>query len=320
VDYRRFLQQPEQRLAPVVGGHAWLTDRRVRVEGGTWEGDGWWRVQVQGRTARPIAAATAEAIAGATARLPRTRGHVLRTRQGLALVDGQAGCQPVDLPPAGDEPPLLAPLTARRWPIGDLLLWDQLEWEGEVEETARRALEDRTGLAAVKGAPSSLRAAFAYSAVEAASRAQDIAAQPGEVKRWVGEIADAGHARAELALRALAAERQLWANRQRTIQYRIQHRPWPAAPAVDLETEVEETLRAADARYLGLRRLGGGTVEVRWMFQGQRLISLVAEQGLGVIDSGLCLSGEDALLTLDSLPGVVRQAMDDDVLVITSHD
>ena len=39
------------------------------------------------------------------------------------------------------------------------------------------------------------------------------------------------------------------------------------------------------------------------MFQGQRLISLVAEQGLRVIDSGLCLSGEDDLLTLDSLPG-----------------
>jgi hypothetical protein len=83
---------------------------------------------------------------------------------------------------------------------------------------------------------------------------------------------------------------------------------------------VEETLRAADARYLSLRRLGGGTVEVRWQFRGQRLISVVTEQGLGVIDSGLCLSGEDALLTLDSLPGVVRQAMDDDVLVITRHD
>ena len=131
-------------------------------------------------------------------------------------MDGQAGCRPLDLAPAGDEPPLLAPLTARRWPIGDLLLWDQLEWEGEVEETARRALEDRAGLAAVKGVPASLRAAFAFSAVEAASRALDIAAQPGEVRRWVGEIADQGYARAEVALRALAGERPLWANRQRS--------------------------------------------------------------------------------------------------------
>jgi hypothetical protein len=315
MDYRRFLQQPEARLAPVVGGHVWLTDRRVRVEGTTVE-DGWWRVEVQGRTARPIGPAAGEAIAEAIARLPRAQGHLLRTRQGLALVDDQAGCQVVDLTPAGDEPSLLAPLTARRWPIGDLLLWDQLEWEGEVEETARRALEEQAGLAAVKGAPSSLRAAFAYSVVEAASRSLEIAAQPGEVKRWVGEIAEQGHARAEEALRALAAERQLWANRQRTIQYR----PAPAAPAVDLETRVEETLRVADARFLSLRRLGGGTVEVRWMFRGQRLSSVVVEDGLSVIDSGLCLSGEDSLLTLDSLPGVVRQAMDDDVLVITRHD
>jgi hypothetical protein len=315
VDYRRFLKQPEERLAPVVGGHAWLTDRRVRIEGVQME-DGWWRLQVHGRTARPIAAASAEAISEAIARLPREQGHVLRTRQGLALVDGHAGCRPLDLTPAGDEPPLLAPLSARRWPTGDLLLWDQLEWEGEVEETARQALEDRNGLAAVKGAPASLRAAFAFSAVEGASRTLNIAAQPGEVKRWVGEIADEGHPRAEVALRALAGERAMYANRQRPIRYR----PAPAPPAVDVETEVEQTLRAAGARYLSLRRLGGGTAEVRWMFQGQRLISLVAEQGLRIIDSGLCLSGEDDLLTLDSLPGVVRQAIEDEVLVITRHE
>jgi hypothetical protein len=317
VDHRRFLQRTEEGIAPVVGGFAWLADRRVRLEGGGAEIPvGWWRVRVRGRVGEAVAPATAEEVTAALARLPRQRGHLVRGRQGLALVDGQADCSPIDLAPADEDPPLLAPACARRWPTGDLLLWDQLEWEGETEETARRALEDRTGLAAVKGVSAALRAAFALATVEAASRALAIPVQPAEVRRWVGEIADGGYARAEVALRALAAERALWTARPA----RRAGRPASPARPTDVEAEVEQALQAAGARLLGLRRQGGGTIEVRWMFRSQRLISLVAEQGLRVIDAGLCLSGEDDLVTLDSLPGVVRQAMDEDALVITRHD
>ncbi len=314
MDYRRFLKQPEERLAPVVGGHAWLTDRRVRIEGEV--ADGWWRVQVQGRTGKPIAAATAEAISETIARLPRAQGHLLRTRQGLALVDGQAGCRPLELAAAGDEPPLLAPLNARRWPIGDLLLWEELAWEGEVEETARRALEDRVGLAAVKGAPASLRAAFAFSAVETASRALNIAAQPGR-----GEALDGGDRRRGPSPGRGGVAR---AGRRACAVCEPTTDPVPAGAGTARRSiwrrRWKRRCGRPGARYLSLRRLGGGTVEVRWMFQGQRLISLVAEQGLRIIDSGLCLSGEDDRLTLDSLPGVVRQAIEDDVLVITRHE
>ena len=52
----------------------------------------------------------------------------------------------------------------------------------------------------------------------------------------------------------------------------------------DLERQVEEALRAAGARLTSMRRQGGGTVEVRWLFLGQRLVSLVSEDGLRVID------------------------------------
>jgi hypothetical protein len=38
---------------------------------------------------------------------------------------------------------------------------------------------------------------------------------------------------------------------------------------------------------------------------------------LHVYDSGVCLAGADELVTLDSLPGVIREAIEEDALVIT---
>jgi hypothetical protein len=317
VDYRRFLQPSAEVSAPVVGPYAWLPDRRVRVEGDG--GDGWWKVRARGRVAARVGAAPADEVAELLAPLPRLRGHALMTAGGgLGLVDGNGACHLVDLAPAGEEPPVLAPLSARRWPTGDLVLWAELEFEGELEETARRALEERAGLAGVKGVSAALRAAFAYAAALAASRALAIAVQPGEVKRWLGEIADQGQPRAEVALRALAEERARWAPRARAMVPRA--RPVPRARGADLETQVEESLRGAGARLGGVRRLGGGMVEVRWRFEGHRFVSVVAEEGLRVVDSGVCLAGEDRLLTLDSLPGVIREAIEEGALVITHHD
>jgi hypothetical protein len=300
----------------VVGRYAWLADRRVRVQRPAGVADGWWRVRVQGRVAEPIAPATTEEIAGAFQPLPRLRGHLLRLHGGVALVDGNATCHPVDLAPPDEDPPLLAPASARRWPTGDLLLWEQLEWEGEVEETARRALEAHTGLAECKGISASLRASFAFATAGAASRALHIQAEPAEVKRWVGEIADQGYPRAEVALRALAHERARW-DPPAPVVPPVPARPMPAA---DLEGRVDESLRAAGARLSSVRRQGGGVVEVRWLFDGQHFISLVAEEGLRVIDSGVCLAGQDDLVTLDSLPGVIREAIAEEALVITRHE
>src|SRR5262245_57251768 len=147
MDYRRFLQASDEVVVPVLAGQAWLADRCVRVdpagaESGDRAGDGWWRVRARGRVADLLAPASTAETAAALARLPRVRGHALRAPGGIALVSAGAACQPVDLAPPAEEPPLFAPLTARRWPTGDLLLWEGLDWEGEAEEGARRALEE----------------------------------------------------------------------------------------------------------------------------------------------------------------------------------
>jgi hypothetical protein len=321
VDYRRFLARTEESVAPVLGSDVWLTDRRLRLGTGD-GGPGWWRVRVQGRGVELIAAATADERTAALAPLPRVRGHVVRVAAGFVLVHGACAAQPIALAPPDEDPPLLAPLRARRWPTGDLLLWDELEWEGEAEEQARRALEDGGGLQAVKGASAALRAAFAHATAQAAARALGIPAAPAELARSVRAIAEEGRPAAEAALRALAEERALWAARSPAPPQPPSEQPAaePAPAPLDFELRAERALRAAGAWLLGARRIGQGLVEVSWSFQGARFVSVLQEQGLRVVDGGVCLAGADALVTLDSLPGVIRQAMEEDALVITRFE
>ena len=68
---------------------------------------------------------------------------------------------------------------------------------------------------------------------------------------------------------------------------------------------------------LAARRLGDGQLEVAFEFMGERFVSVVEALSLQVLDSGVCLAGEDRLVTLDSLPGVIREAIATDRLVIT---
>ncbi len=68
---------------------------------------------------------------------------------------------------------------------------------------------------------------------------------------------------------------------------------------------------------LASRRLSQLQIEVTWEFMGERFISVIDAMTLQVYDSGVCLAGEDDLVTLDSLPGVIREAIDTGRLVIT---
>jgi hypothetical protein len=314
VSYRRFLGKSEEIVAPVVNTEVWLRDRRLRLSAAA---TGWQLVKVTGRSAELVRAAADEEVQEILQKLPAVRGPLVRLASGWAQVrDG--GCHPIDLMRlrSDEDPPLFAPLKARVWPAGDLLLWDELEWEGEAEEAARVALEEGRGLAGVKGASANLRTAFAIALGQVVSRELQIPAAPAELRRWLREIAETGRAAAETALRNLAAERALYAARQR-VPPRVEPRP---TTGETYQQRVEESLRGAGARLLAVRRIGDGQLEVRWQFEGTRFISVVEEGGLRVVDSGVCLASSDSLVTLDSLPGVIREAMQEEALVITRHD
>ncbi|MFP2934552.1 hypothetical protein ACLESO_57485, partial [Pyxidicoccus sp. 3LG] len=68
-----------------------------------------------------------------------------------------------------------------------------------------------------------------------------------------------------------------------------------------------------------VRRLAGNRLEVTYAFMDERFISIVDAGSLQVVDAGVCLAGADSEVTLESLPSVIREAIDTGVLVITRH-
>jgi hypothetical protein len=334
VDYRKFLGQEEERVLPYLGGaflHA--ADRRLRLATEP-RAPGWFRFRVKGREATLVGPAEPEGLEA----LPSVRGHLVGDR----LVREGSVAERVHFLPE-EEPPRLTPARARRWHSGDLL-FDMLDFESEAEEAARRALEEEASLAQVKGVPATLRSAFAYSVVEAESRRLGIPAAPRELRPHLGAVAEKGRPEAERILRALAAERALAAremeelNRRRQLQAMAQQAVAVQEAVVQARVQArggrhgrgrEEdsiaradlALEAAGARMRSARGLGNGNLEVIFTFMDERFISVVNSQTLQVVDSGICLGHPpaDELITLESLPSVIKEAIDTGRLVILRH-
>jgi hypothetical protein len=328
VDYRKFLGKRESAVLPYFGGASVdAPSRRLHVS--TPPAPGWWRFDVQGRTATAREPAGPEGLDG----LPLVRGHLWGTR----LVREGAVAEPVHLLPE-EEPPRFSPLRARRWHDGSLV-FEEVEFEGEAEGTARLMLEEGRTLAEVKGVPASLRAAFGYAVLEGASRALGIRFSPAEVRGQVLSVSEEGRATAEARLRALTAEREAHvravearllaqetqrrrAEEEARLQAeltRLRGRPRHPERRAPGETRVERVLESAGARLLDTRRLGSERLEVTFGFMGERFISIVEADTLQVVDAGICLAGSDREVNLESLPSVIREAIEDDVLVITRH-
>lgn len=98
-----------------------------------------------------------------------------------------------------------------------------------------------------------------------------------------------------------------------------------AAQAAARQASFEERARLAlamgGAEYIGSRdTYVAGEKEVRYRFRHERLACVVVCDTLGIVEAGICLTdhytGEkgDRLLTLESLPSVVGQAIDEGLL------
>jgi hypothetical protein len=256
---------------------------------------------------------------------PSTRGH--HVDGWLVSSPGRITLDRLSLLPA-DEPPPLATVRARTWHSGDLL-FESLDFDGEAEEEARLRLEQLAPLGDLKGVSATLRTAYGIALVLAVGRRVGTPIAVREAAAHATHLAEVG----EPAARELFAriERERLAEQERAwARALVAGRPLARVrgprgtthavlPTLENAAErAEAALDGAQARMLAARRLGGGqNLEVAFQFMGERFISVVNAISLQVIDSGVCLAGEDDLVTLDSLPGVIREAIDTDRLVIT---
>jgi hypothetical protein len=215
---------------------------------------------------------------------------------------------------------------ARRWYSGDLL-FDTTEFEDDAELAAREALVERRSIADVKGVVPSLRAAFAYALGMDVARELRVEVSMRELTPRVLAIADGGREAAAQAFAALVAERVRAEEevRRRTEEAQREARLGAVVAgarhvrrARSGEQRADEALEGAGARMLSCRRMArGDQLDVTYEVDGTRIISLVDAETLQVLDPGICLDGAHRVLTLDAMPSVVREAIEEDHLNIT---
>ncbi len=329
MDYRKFLGQHAQLVLPYLGGEAVdARDRRLRLPQPP-AAPGWYRFTVKGR----VATADGPADPPELGDLPLVRGHWL---DGRLVRDG--GAAELLLLPPDDEPALFSVVRARRWPSGDLI-FEGLDFETEVEGAAREKLAAGGTLSHVKGVPATLRTAFAYALLGKASGETGVRYAPAEVRARVLEVAEGGPPAALAALRALETEREQARREMAELEARRAAETARLQAQQAREAELERraarvreqrativeraslALETAGARVEAARVINGDQVEAIYRFQGERFISVADALSLQVIDSGICLGHppRDELITLDSLPGVIQEAIDDGALVILRH-
>ncbi|MFO0612026.1 MAG: hypothetical protein U0414_05540 [Polyangiaceae bacterium] len=329
VDYRRFLGASTELTLPYLGGTFLETGtRRLRVEASARPSLGWHLFKVSGRNA--VATAPAEPID--LSDRPSKVGHFAPTAGGGYLVTQDGAARRLELLPE-DEPLALSVLRAREWHDGSWL-YGESQFESEVEELVRQRLDERRGCDDVSGVGASLRVAFAISLAARIGRELSIPIAPVELLPSIRDIAARGEPAAREALEATDARRRerareaAEAHTQATIQSharaavrRAAHeRRGAAAPSEEnAEERAIAALEHAGARFLSARRTANRSLEVRYEFMHERFITVVDAITLQVWDAGVCLSGADAELTLDSLPSAIREAIETDVLVITSR-
>lgn len=309
VDYRRFLAAPTEVVLPHFGGVVVEgRDRRYTLPSPC--APGWWRFRLSGRVATPLGSAEPIDLEG----LPIVRGHGFWDR----LVREGAVAEVLWLAP--EAPPRFAALRARRWPSGELI-HDGLELESDAEVAVRRAFEDHRPIDSIPGVPATLRAAHTYAELSRAAEALGVPVSPRELRRALTLRADerAGFLQSLVVERERAARAQREAAWITEAQRRAVAHPGPGPLDGDLTERLRGALAKSGAMLIDHRPLEGGGVEVVFRFLGERFVALVDRATLQVWDAGICLSGHDADLTLESLPGVIREAIEDDVLVVTRH-
>ncbi|MEP6862452.1 MAG: hypothetical protein ABJE66_17645 [Deltaproteobacteria bacterium] len=311
-DFRAFLAPNQPVVLPYFGGtRVDSAERRFRIEGVL--ESGWWRFRIEGRRAVAIEPSAPDSLDA----LARVRGHWI---DNWIVVDSRSVIR-VALPP-DDEPAVFSRVATRRWYSGDHL-FDSIEFEDAAEAGARDALAAERRLGDLRDVVPSLRVAFGIALGQRIAREAGVPLSVRELVPRAIQIAEHGRDGVRSWLAELEAERQRAAElaRREAEQLRLATTAGTARAVPRSDDPIrraDEALDGAHARMITCRRLERGTrLDVTYDVAGTRIISMVDAETLQVLDPGICLSGAHGVLTLDAMPSVVREAIEEDHLNIT---
>lgn len=220
MDYRQFLQEPDERLRlPCFGGKSVCDDRltyRLREP----LRPGWYQFRKSGRYLDVDGPIEPELDPW---KLPRVTGYVMNNQ----IIGNDFQGRLFGLP-ADSDFPKFTPVSACKWFDGHLL-FDGQEFETEVETKVRDAFEEERGIEDIKGITPALAHTFVLESTqralarEAERRAREEAErqkQAAELARWQETL----EGRISLALSHTGAELVNWrrnGQRQAVVRYRV---------------------------------------------------------------------------------------------------
>ena len=291
VTWKSLLQEaPMEKVLPWTGGHVLVDRNRIwRLEAIPAE-HGWYRFSLgPGKSAKAISAAEPDLLE--LEPFPHVRGILVGNR---LLPHGLAAFLPIErIPEAADQVFLADPTIERFSSIIVARLSPQrhifvgLDYAAPSPHEVVQAFEDRRDLSGIKAVPPALDLAFRW-------------------ENWRRDAREAALVRA-----------QHEASMHLTNQLGFTAGGRRALARTDFASAARTALQEAGAVLLDVRP-GVSTVErvVTFRHLERRFECVVHAETLRVIDSGICLvryetdeSGGDDLFTLESLPGVIEEAI-----------
>lgn len=187
------------------------------------------------------------------------------------------------------------------------LVYVQQEFPQGSEEAVQRAFQDRmTSVNEIPGVTPALDLAFRF-------------------LTWQRELKE----ERQLELARLQEEERKRREKEEQLQQAMRNAGTAIGRRVlaeqDFEAAAREALRVSGAELLDCRNsYRKGEMVVQYRFRHRRLECVVEKRTLRIVDAGVCLDDHhgtkgDTFFTLESLPGVIGEAMDGDKLVVWRH-
>lgn len=297
--WRDLLQaEGETIVAPWVGGSSiTLASRRWRLVAPPAD-PGWYRFAVRGRDVSVEAPAEPDFDVFVTVRV----GHLVGDR--LVPDETVAHADPVSIATSGSRVHLLPPgldrfariSAGRVVPDGRWFFKEEEFPLGPEDEVLTAWQDELPSTSHIRGVPPALDAAF-------------------RLERWRREEAARRRAELEAARRREELARTLGDGAGRRV-----------IAAQDFEAAARAALAVGGARLLEHRAsVNAGEMVVRFRLDDMRFECTCDARTLRIIDAGVCLVDHetdergDTYFTLESLPGVIRQAEEEGVLVVFRH-